>query len=145
MKSQHLSEEIIQDFALNRSSGTPVLDHMQGCEACRAKAAVYHNLFAGIKEQAVAEFDFDLSESVMVRIEEKQSAKPFLLWLFGLLGMGVILSVGFIFGKQIATMFSGVSEMTSYLVITTAVVLGLFQAIELVRKYRRQLAAVDFG
>ena len=145
MKSQHLSEEIIQDFVFNRSADPPVLEHMQGCEVCKAEVLVYQSLFAGIKEQAVAEFDFDLSESVLAGIEEKQSAKPVVLWLFGLLGVGVVLSVGFLFGKQIATMFSGVSEMTSYLVVTSAMVLGLFQAIELVRKYKKQLAAVDFG
>jgi hypothetical protein len=49
------------------------------------------------------------------------------------------------FGRHMANLFSGVSEMASYLVVTTAVVLLLFQGVEIVRKYKRQIDSVNLG
>ena len=145
MKTQHLSDENIQEYALGKSHEKSVTDHLHGCAVCKTKIEVYQNIITGIKEQSPAEFDFNLSELVTIKIEQKGSAYSNVFWLFVLSGIGVMVITVFFFGKHIANLFSGVSEMASYLVVTTAVVLLLFQGMEIVRKYKRQMAAINFG
>jgi hypothetical protein len=145
MKTQHLSDEIIQEFVLSKSHERSVVEHLQGCESCKAKIDLYQYLITGIKEQSHAEFDFNVSELVMNKIEQKDAAYSSVLWLFAILGIGIMVITALLFGRHIANLFSGVSEMVSYLVITTALVFLLFQGMEIVRKYNRQIAAVNFG
>ena len=145
MKTQHLSDENIQEYILSKSNQMSVSDHLHGCDVCKAKVEVYQNIITGIKEQSHAEFDFNLSEFVMIKIEQKGSAYSNVFWLFVTLGIGVMVITVFFLGKHITNLFSGVSEMASYLVVTTAVVLLLFQGMEIVRKYKRQIDAVNFG
>ena len=145
MKTQHLSDETIQEFVLSKSDERSVLGHIQRCDACKAKVDVYRNVIAGINEQTCAEFDFNLSELVLNKIEKKEESYSSVLWLFAILGIGIMVIAAFIFGRYITNLFSGVSEMVSYLVITTALVFLLFQGMEIIRKYKRQMAAVNFG
>ena len=145
MKTQHLSDENIQEYVLSKSHEISVIDHLHRCDVCKAKVEVYQNIITGIKEQSHAEFDFNLSELVMTRIEQKDSTYSKIFWLFATLGIGVIVITVLFFGKHITNLFVGIPKMASYLVVTTAVVLLLFQGMEIVRRYKRQMEAVNFS
>jgi hypothetical protein len=145
MKTQHLSDENIQEYILSKSHEMSVIEHLHGCDVCKAKVEVYQNIITGIKELAPAEFDFNLSELVMVKIEQKDFNYSNVFWLLVILGIGVMVITVLFFGRHMANLFSGVSEMASYLVVTTAVVLLLFQGVEIVRKYKRQIDSVNLG
>jgi hypothetical protein len=115
------------------------------CDDCKAKVEMYKNVIIVIKEQSHAKFDFNVSKLVLTKIELKKSEYLYVFWLLNLLGIGVMVITVFFFEKHIANMFSGVSEMASYLVVTTSVVLLLFQGREIIRKYKRQLDAINFS
>lgn len=146
MKSKHLPDDNIQAYVLSKSADTSIVDHLQECDACRAKVEIYQRVILGIEKQSHAEFDFDLSALVLDKIKEKDAAYSKALWLVAILGTGIVLvTTFFLFGKHIANLLPSASKMASYLVITTAVVFLVFQGIEIVRKYKRQMNAVNFS
>lgn len=66
MTSKHLSEEEIQQWALDKTKcGTEVIAHMHDCENCRAGAETYHLLFAEIKQMPNPVFDFNVPGLVL--------------------------------------------------------------------------------
>ena len=145
MKTQHLSDEDIQMYVLSISLEMSVIDHLQVCDACKTRLELYQKLFTAIKEQSPAEFDFNLSELVMTKIRQEDPAYFQVFWLFAIIGIFAMVITLFSFEKHLANMFSRVSEMASYLVLTTAIAFLLFQGTEIVMKYKRQMDKINLG
>ena len=63
---QHLSEENLQIFAIGQQiPDRKLMQHIENCSSCRKQIASYQQLYTGIKEQPVSEFDFDLATAVL--------------------------------------------------------------------------------
>lgn len=74
MNGAHLTEETIQQFALDRGATTPeTIAHLDTCADCRAAAAVYGLLMEGLKDHPPPVFAFDLATMVTARLESEQS------------------------------------------------------------------------
>lgn len=148
MTSKHVTDFDIQKFVFDEvNCPLNVIDHMRVCENCRAKAETYKVLFSEIKHQAKPAFNFDLTEVVLsniVRTEAVGSQTSALTRLFTIIGLSSVVTMIYLFGKYISRVFAGVSSMAMYLVVTTSVLLLLFQGIEMLRKYRKQMALLDF-
>jgi len=149
MTSKHITDNDIQQFVLDEANCPfDVIDHMSVCQNCRAKAETYKLLFSEIKRQAKPAFDFDLTEVVLSNIAHKEtvgSQTSALIWLFTIIGLSSVVIIIYLFGNYVVRVFVGVSSMAMYLVVTTSVLLLLFQGIEIFRKYRNQMASLDFN
>lgn len=147
MKINHLSDSDIQKYVLEEPQDISVRKHIHGCIDCMAKVEVYRQMIAGIREQPSAEFDFNLSESIISRIEERDSFYSYtnLFWLVAMIGVAAIVITGYLFWKYIVNVLPGVSDMPLYFVVTTAAMLFLFLALDTVRRYKRQMNALNFS
>ena len=146
MKEKHLTDQEIQEHAL----GTPgyastFTEHLQTCEACSLKVESYKQVFVGIKRQAAAEFDFDLSALVISKIDEKGMAQSSinLFWLWGIAATIPLLLVVYSFGAYLSALFTSVPDMGFYVAASTALVLLIFLGNEIYQKYKRQLNSLD--
>ena len=147
MKINHLSDSDIQEYVLEEPQEISVRQHIHGCNDCMAKVEVYRRMIAGIQEQHSAEFDFNLSESIISRIEERNSFYFYtnLFWLVAMIGVAAIVITGYLFWRYIFNVLPGVSDMAMYFAVTTASMLFLFLALDMVRKYKRQMNALNFS
>jgi hypothetical protein len=147
MKINHLSDSDIQEYVLGEPQEISIGQHIHVCDDCKAKVEVYRQMIVGIQEQPSAEFDFNLSESVISRIVESNSFYSYtrLFWLVAMIGITAIVITGYLFWKYIVNLFPGVSDMPMYFMVTTAAMLFLFLGIDMVRKYKGQMDALNFS
>jgi hypothetical protein len=149
MTSKHITDSDIQQFVLDETScPLDVTNHMSACQNCRAKAETYRLLFSEIKRQAKPVFNFDLAEVVLSNIVHQDtigSQSSALVSLFTMIGLSSLVITIYLFGNYIVLAFVGVSRMAMYLVITTSVFVLLFQGIDMFRKYKKQMASLDFN
>jgi hypothetical protein len=147
MKIDHLSDSDIQNYVLGEQQEISIGQHVHSCEDCKAKAEVYRQLITGIQKQPVAAFDFNLPESVIARIAERNSFYTYrhLFWIVALAGVAVMVITGYLFWRYIANLFPAISDMPMYFVVTTAAMLFLFLGIDMVRKYKKEMDAINFG
>ncbi len=148
MTSEHITDDDIQQFVLDETNcPSTIIDHMSICQNCRAKAETYKLLFLEIKRQAKPVFEFDLTKAVLSNIVRKEtvgSSTNDLVWLFIIIGLSSVAITIYLFGNYIVHVFVGISSMAMYLVVTTSVLLLLLQGIEMFRKYKKQMASLDF-
>lgn len=147
MKINHVSDSGIQDYVLGESQEISIKQHIHSCNDCKTKVEVYRQMIVGIQEQPGAEFDFNLSEMVVSRIAEKKSSYSYthLFWIVGMVGVTAIVISGYLFWTYIVNLFSVVSDMPMYFGVTVAVAVFLFLATDMVRKYKKQMDAMNFS
>jgi hypothetical protein len=147
MITKHLTEEEIQQYALDRSDcETKVIEHIHSCEECKLKAAAYQLLFTGIKEQPQPSFDFDLSELVLEQLRPSESKMPdsFLVYL---LSFVVILLAGtllYIFRGYLLNLFVGITPLLIYLIVATAIIVLAALCVDMYKTYQRKMRQLDF-
>jgi predicted lipid-binding transport protein (Tim44 family) len=160
MTTEHLSEEAIQWYAETTGqdpaapgAATPepglhdIITHMQTCEACQARVAVYRELFTAIGQQPEASFDFDLAQAVLSQLSPAPAppSAPWshsLRWLIPLMGAAAGAPIYF-FRGYILEIFAGISSMLIYLAVIVTVSVVIFQGIETYRKYQRKMDALN--
>jgi hypothetical protein len=146
MKTEHLSEIEIQQYALNKSDcGKDIIAHIESCEECAAEAENYRLMFTGIKQYPKPVFDFDISELVLARLPKSKPAfalNSFFYFLFSvvLIGIGI---PAYLFREYLLKIFVGIVPMVMYLIIITAVAILIFQGIEIYRKYQKQMQSLN--
>lgn len=147
MKGQHFTDREIQEYAFEGSAYEPaVIEHLQSCVMCSMKVENYKKIFHGIMEQSTVGFDFDLSTLVTSQIAKTQVIKSH-AGLFRLISIIVAIAAGllvYLYGAYVSTLFSSISGMGLYLVITTASILLIFLGIDVYQKYERKLNMLDF-
>ena len=147
MISMHVSDLDIQRYIFDKANCTDhIIEHMDLCPGCKAKADTYRFLFSEINLQTKPAFDFDLPGVVLQRIAHQKPAfatnSP-LVWLLAAISIGSIIVTNYLFGKYLVSMFAGISSMTMFLLITTATMLLIFYGSEMFRKYKRLMETLD--
>lgn len=149
MNISHPSEKEIQDFALDKSGcAFPVIEHIKSCDHCRAAAETYRLLFSEIQEQVPAAFDFDLSALVL---QQLPSSPPLLSadrFVAGFLMVFICCCVAvpiYLFRQYFLLMFSNISSFFIYSIISSTVVIVLFKALKMYKKYQKQMALLNFN
>ena len=150
----HLSDTDLQQYVLDKTVCPPsVIQHMEVCENCRAAAAGYQWLVGEISRQPAPAFDFDLSEVVLSRLQEKggearyplygrrRSIWPVLLPV----GLAVIVGCAVGFRGYLAQVFFGIFPLFIYLIFVTAIPFLLLLGVDLYKRYKRQLKIMDFN
>ncbi|MBS1667642.1 MAG: hypothetical protein JST58_09725 [Bacteroidetes bacterium] len=145
MIAAHLSEEEIQQYALDKKGSAPhLIAHMETCVDCQAKLQTYTQLFEAIRVQEKPTFDFDLSGLLMPQLAKPKFAfNDFLVYFTVFLMGSSTIVAAFAFRKYLANIFTGVMPMFIYLILLTGLAVIVFQAAELFRKYQKQISALN--
>jgi hypothetical protein len=147
MKTRHLTEKEIQEYAINPDKRDPIIsEHLHSCESCKIKAANYETLFSSIRQQAKPAFEFDLAGLVLTQIEVKRpvaSRPPVVDYLIGTIALTLLAAPFYIYRDLLSKIFEGTSVVVLYLIITTAITIIIFQIFMLYHKYQRQMNALD--
>lgn len=149
MTGEHISDNDIQQYVLDKINCTnATIEHVDMCPGCKAKADTYQLMFSAIKQQSKPTFEFDLTGLVLSRLTDQEPANSnatSLVWPLAFIGVCSICVTGYLFGQHLINMFLSISAISMYLVFTAAITLICFQAIEMIRKYKRKIDKLDFG
>jgi hypothetical protein len=138
MSGTHPSEEMLQQFVLDRKTCSPgAISHIEGCPECRAATEAYAVVVEGLILQPRPTFNFDLAGAVVRRVREdrvekrRSSAVPMAAMIA--LGAGV---PAWLFRKSAYFVFTDMPALFYWAVLcTAAVVVGLF-ILRLHKKYQ---------
>jgi hypothetical protein len=147
MMTQHLSEAEIQEYVLDKD-GCPssVTSHIRVCETCRASAAAYQSLFTGISQEPSPAFDFDLTSLVMPQLPvtpPKPSPYRFLMYLL-IPALGIAAGIPlYLFKGELIAIFASVLPMSLYLILLIALSIGIFQCVDMYKRYLKQIHHIN--
>jgi len=147
MNSQHLSEQAIQQYAVEPTlCGEENLQHLASCVECRSRANAYLLLLGGIREQEIPAFDFDLAAMVVSRIETvpaMQKRTDPLIYVMIFLAVMAVGAAGFVYGDYLALMFKSVAPLLTFLILTCMITVVAAVAIDMLKGYRRKMRSLD--
>ena len=148
MIARHLTDDEVQQYASDTSNCEPnIVEHVEQCDKCKVKAANYQLLFSEIKQQAVAVFDFNLSELVIAKLPSpKHRLYPenvffFLMILATIVLTGAALSY---FRSYLTSLFTSTTPLVIYLTVTTVITLSMMLSIDMHKNYQKKMKALDF-
>jgi hypothetical protein len=149
MKLNHVGDEAIQQYVLDEAGcDISVINHINTCSNCMAKAETYRLLFTEIQEQPKPVFDFDATQLVLSQLPQ---VKPAFEWsgLEQYLVLSIIATVViatlFIFRQYLLTMLSGMSSYIVYTIIATMATVITYKVYEMYKKYQAQLNELNFN
>lgn len=148
MRKGHLSEDEIQQYALNASgSEADIIEHVETCKTCKTRLANYRSLFAAIQEQPRPAFEFDVAGHVLSQLQGKTKGSTKMDWPLYLVISVVFSLIGvplYWLRKDIAIMLAGMLPITIGLVTISGILILMFQCIDLFKKYKRRSDALNF-
>ncbi|MEI6945872.1 hypothetical protein V9K67_01645 [Paraflavisolibacter sp. H34] len=147
MVNQHLSEEELQAYAADPAHcSNDTREHVLACADCRARAAAYELLFAGLEQQPAPAFDFDLEAAVLAQLTPPES-KPFpgilqvvLLLLAALVFTALLVWVNY---RNFSWLVEGLSPFLQLMLLCTGLVLLSGLAIDAWRSYQKKADLLD--
>jgi len=147
MKTQHLTEEEIQQYVLDNSGGyNNAGDHIRLCEQCSEKAAAYRLLFNGIRQQNQPAFDFDLTELIMAQLPSaapKAAKENLLIYFFIITAIAVTGLASYFFREYVAMLFKSIAPVLVYLFITGFITLSILLILDMYKNYKKKIHALD--
>jgi hypothetical protein len=148
MRTNHLSEDAIQQYALDAPGcKAEVIEHLGCCETCKTRLANYQSLFAAMKEQPGPAFEFDVAGLILPQLQGEKRESTRRDWPLYLLVSVVFSLSGFplyYLRKDIVIMFAGMLPMAIGLAVLSTFLVFLFQGIELLKKYKSSSDALNF-
>lgn len=149
MNTSHPSEREIQQFALDKSAcSTALIAHIDDCAFCRAEGSTYQLLFSEIEQQPKPAFDFDLSALVLPQLPASTRALSADRIVAGFLILFVCSCIGvpvYLFRQYFLYMFSDISTFFIYAILSSAVIIVLFKALNMYKKYQKQMQLLNFN
>jgi hypothetical protein len=143
MITAHLTDAEIQLYVAEPENVNDQLKiHVQDCENCQANIANYRWLFNGIQDQAKPRFDFDLSGLVLEQLPEPKRAFPWAVLFISVFSVSFILLLAVFFWSYMEAVIMRAPMVLIATAITAAVVILIFQAVEMVRNHQKQLHAL---
>jgi len=162
MTMRHLTDAEIQQYLLDKAGCEPdLIGHLEQCEACSMQAVAYASLFTAIEEQPRPGFDFDLAALVVSKLPQTAPLPPTValpqtapeasrennaFFLIALVAVAAVIGASLlIFREYLTKMITGMAPVSLYLIITTVIVVCLFQGIDLYKKYQKQLTILKYS
>ena len=145
MLNGHLSDEQVQELAMNATPASEVAEHIEHCPACKAKLQNYWLLINVIEREPAPAFSFDLAAAVVAQIETPP-AKPFtkgLWWIFAATLAVILTGVGIYLGDYMLLLFDGIKSIGIYLVIISCLALGIMLVIDQFKIYQKKMKLLD--
>ena len=148
MKSVHLTEEEIQQYALNNSSCDALITaHASSCPECKARIADYEVLFSALKQAPQPSFDFNLAELVVTQLPKvyaTPSRENFFVYTFVLAIIGLTGTALYYFWSHIGSLFASIAPLLIYLAVTTLITLAIILGVEMYTSYQKKMRALEF-
>jgi len=148
MTNKHLNDIEIQQYVLEKTNcDTDIVEHMQHCTNCEAKAAEYNLIFDEIQQQAKPIFNFNLADLVVAQLPKPQPKVAKEKWVFYFIIFIAVFSVCaifYLFGNNLQNLLFGTKPILTGLIITTVAILLVFLCIDMYRKYQAQINALNF-
>ncbi|MES2276197.1 MAG: hypothetical protein V4592_09250 [Bacteroidota bacterium] len=143
MITAHLTDAEIQLYIVEPENINDQLTiHVQDCENCQANIANYRLLFNGIQDQVKPRFDFDLTNLVLEQLPEPKRAFPWAVLLISVFSVSFILLLGIFFWSHIEAVITRTPMVLIATAIAAAIVILIFQAVEMIRNHQKQLHAL---
>ncbi|MCQ6960745.1 hypothetical protein [Mucilaginibacter aquariorum] len=140
MITAHLTDAEIQLYVAEPEVTSEQLKiHIHDCVNCQTRAANYRLLFNGIQDQAKPQFDFDLSNLVLKQLPEPKRAFPWTAILISVFSVSLIAFLTMFFWSYMEAVITGASMVLMVTAITAAVIILIFQAVEMVKTHQKQL------
>lgn len=146
MKIKHLSDEDIQEYALNPlECDIRISGHAGGCSECLLRVNEYRLIFDGIKEQPQPLFDFDLAELVVAQLPtEKPKTKGVWAIYVALLIFVLLAGTGiYLFRDYVLAIFSGIGTFVLYLIITTVFTILVVLSMDMYKSFQKKIHSLD--
>jgi len=140
MITAHLTDAEIQLYVAEPEMTSDQLKiHVQDCANCQTNIANYQLLFNGIQDQAKPWFDFDLTSLVLEQLPKPKRAFPWAVLLISVFSVSLIALLAVFFWSYMEAVITGASMVLMATAITAAVVILIFQAVEMIRNHQKQL------
>lgn len=140
MITAHLTDTEIQLYVAEPEIISDQLKtHVQNCVDCQTNIANYQLLFNGIHNQAKPQFDFNLTNLVLEQLPEPKRAFPWAAVLIAVFSVMLIASLALFFSSYIEATITSVSTVLIATAITAAVVILIFQGVEMVKNHQKQI------
>jgi hypothetical protein len=147
MVTKHLTDEEIQLFAFDKAnSEVRAVEHVYGCNDCKAKVELYRALITDIEQQPGPSFDFDLSAAVLQKLPlstQKTSNDRSLTWIFIFICIGLVGGCSYFFRSYIDALFKGVAAIFIYLIVISAITVIGAMFFDMYKKYRDEMKVLD--
>ena len=148
MTNKHLNDIEIQQYVLEKTNcDTDIVEHMQHCTNCEAKAAEYNLIFDEIQQQAKPIFNFNLADLVVAQLPKPQPKVANEKWFFYFIIFILLFSVCaifYLFGNNLQNLLLGTKPIITGLITTTVTILLVFLCIDMYRKYKAKMNALNF-
>jgi hypothetical protein len=139
MKTTHLSEDEIQQYALaEHSRSAQSIRHMEQCQQCRNAALTYQLLFNELKQQHAPVFDFDLADQVLGQLPAPKTKPVFSLYLLFAVLAFVALAAGLT-----AYLSAGISSLLNWLIIITFGMLAAGLLADQFASYKKKMQTLN--
>lgn len=140
MKTDHLTDDIIQAYILQEPNDPQIALHISECTACKAKMESYMVLMDAIRHIEPETFSFDAVTLVLQKIEAREKFYPgkYPLTIFsGIFISGVFLISLFIIKPAFQT-FRPLNEIENIFIAISAVCVFTFLLIDIFRQFRQK-------
>jgi len=147
MITKHLNDTEIQEYALDKAGCDQyILDHMIDCSVCQSKTAAYTVLFKVIKLEEKPVFDFNLSDLVMAQLPQEKIGVRDKYFVYIMVVAANIITAAMLYWyrKYLINLFSGNEPILTWLIVSAILCLSIFLGIDMYRKYKRQMDALNF-
>lgn len=143
MNTSHLSEDALQQTILEpHRISDEQMNHLAGCEACRARQANYRTLFKSLEQLAAPLTDFDPAAVVMRQMARgrTRSGRQYIgvalvLGLsFGVIGLMILLNL-----QSLRLTLTELSVPALSLILSAIVPITVFSGLVVRNRYRRQM------
>jgi hypothetical protein len=147
--NKHCSDSDIQAFVLQKNDcSADVKEHMAHCTHCAAKAQQYMLLAEAIEAQPQPVFNFDVAAAVMAKLpapQQKTAGKNLLI--YGVIAICILIPgiIVYLFMNIFASIFHAINTMLYALIFTTVASLFVFLCIDMYRKYKAQMRALNLN
>ncbi len=140
MKSNHLTDEILQAYLLKEIQDETIETHIAKCSICRTRLENYKFLVDSIQESEPEDFSFDVTTVVMQKIElyEKHENLKRALVFWGLLIffiVGVVL-ISLPFSLPILRVFYSMALFTHIFIGGTSICVLIFLLTDIYKQYK---------
>jgi hypothetical protein len=147
MKNEHITDNDIQQFLFPDSIiDKRIREHVQNCNECKLRVDHYKMIFEAVSELKKPEFDFNLADTIMKAIPDKN---PFysIGKILVAISFAIIVSISGILAYflkiGIVALISGIAPISVYLILITLISFLLFHCFDVNRQYKKHMDLVN--
>src|SRR5688500_13438874 len=143
----HPTEAELQQFALGKTENElNIAAHIHLCDECKNTVANYQLLFSAIVAEEKPAFDFNLPALVLQKIQAPKTGHSMgnLIFYIGFAVIGLLGIACYWYWEFISDLLIGFGSLFMYLLVATAIIILVFQALDIYKNYQHKIRRLDF-